>query len=190
MTHVPSLLSDTLAAVGPEVEARMAALIEDFTDLPLGEEDRLSALAGTIATVAATRYVGHGGIFIAALRGWALEISFALAPELPPLVSDPEALPIAEAQELLLRGIDRILGRMHAARMTRHHRLVTELAIMALLLGDFDAPGVHLVLTAAASACENPAWRPGSAVAVTLSEGAMPLGRDASLAAVAPRGNA
>ena len=190
MTNVPPLLSETLAAVGPELEARMAALIGDFADLPLGEEDRLSALAGTIAAVAATRYAEHGGIFIAALRGWALEISLALAPEPPQLVPDAEAVPIAEAQGLLQRGIDRILRSMHAARMTRHHRLVTELAIMARLLGDFDAPSIHLALTAAARAGEDPAWGPGSAVPVSLCESALPLRRDVSLAAIAPRGNA
>lgn len=190
MTIVPPLLSETLAAVGPEVEARMGALIEDFTDLPLGDEDRLSALAGTIATVAATRYAEHGDIFIAALRSWALEISIALASESLRLVSEAKAGVIAEAQELLLRGIERILRAMHAARMTRHHRLATELAIMARLLGDFHAPSVHLVLTAAARACNDPAWRPGGAVPVSLCESALPLGRGVSLAAIAPRGTA
>ncbi|HEY3916194.1 MAG TPA: hypothetical protein VGL83_00290 [Stellaceae bacterium] len=168
----------------------MAALIGDFVDQPLSEEDRLSALAGAIATVATTRYSEHRGVFMAALRSWALEISITLDPEPPRATLDPEAGPIAEAQDLLLGGIDIILRSMLATGMAKHHRLVTELAIMARLLGSYDAGSVHLVLTAAARACDDPVWRKGGAVPVSLCESGMPLSRDAHIAALAPRGTA
>jgi hypothetical protein len=79
---------------------------------------------------------------------------------------------------------------MLAAGTAKHHRLVTELAVMARLLGRYDAPKVHLVVTAASRACEDPVWRSGAGVPVSLGEGVLPLSRDVSIAAVAPRGSA
>jgi hypothetical protein len=72
----------------------------------------------------------------------------------------------------------------------KHHRLVTELAVMARLLGRYGARSIHLILTAASLACEDPAWRSGCTVPVLLSDGAQLLTRDACLEALAPRGTA
>ncbi|HVA15376.1 MAG TPA: hypothetical protein VNF99_19160 [Stellaceae bacterium] len=190
MTDLPPLLIEALAAIGPETEARMGDLISDFGTLALGEEDRLSALAGTVATIAMTRYVRHGAIFIAALRSWALEISIALAPPSPRLTFDRRAGPIEEAQDLLLGGIDAILRAMIAAGSAKHHRLVTELAMMARLLGRYDALSVHMVVTAASRACDDPDWQSGGVVPVSLGESFLPLTRDAAIATIAPRGTA
>ena len=62
--------------------------------------------------------------------------------------------------------------------------------MMARLLGRCDAPRVHLVLTAASRACEDPIWRSGGAVPVSLGDSLLPLTRHASIAAIAPRGTA
>src|SRR6201999_1184109 len=99
MSDLPPLLTEALSAIGPETEARMGDLITDFAAVPLSEEDRLSALAGAVATIATTRYQQHRPIFIAALRSWALELSIALLP--PPLRIGFERRrgPVEEAQE-------------------------------------------------------------------------------------------
>jgi len=190
MNDLPPLLTEALSAIGPETEARMGDLINDFVTLPLSEEDRLSVLAGAVATIATTRYLQHRPIFIAALRCWALEISITLSPAPPRAGFDRRRGPVAEAQDGLLSGLDAILRTMLDDGSAKHHRLVTELAVMAQLLGRYDAHSIHLVLTAASLACEDPRWRTGYTVPVLLSDGAQLLTRDACLDMLAPRGTA
>jgi len=189
MTDLPPLLAEALSAIGPEIESWMDDLIEEFGAVPLGDEARLSALAGAVATIAATRYRQHCGIFIAALRGWSLEISLAVTPG-PLRGIGGRRDGSGEAQELLLGGIDAILRAMVAAGSAKHYRLVTELAVMARLLGRYDAHSIHLVLTAAGHACEDPTWQSGALVRVSLCESAFPLTRAVDIAALAPCGTA
>jgi hypothetical protein len=190
MTDIPPLLIDALAAIGTDTEAQMGDLIRDFAALPLSEEDRLSALAGTVATIAVTRYARHRDIFVAALQSWALEISISLAPPPPRLTYSGQPGPIEEGQEVLLTGIDDILRKMIVSGTAKHHRLVTELAVMARLLGRYDSHSIYLVLGAASTACADPIWTGGDSVPVSLGEGWLPVMRDADIATVAPRGTA
>ena len=190
MTDMPPLLIEALSAIGPETEARMGDLIKDFVALPLSDEDRLTALAGAVATVAATRYPHHRPVFIAALRCWALEISIALSPAPSRCGFEHRRGPVEEAQDGLLSGLDAILRAMNDNGLAKHHRLVTELAVMAQLLGRYDAHSIHLVLTAASLACEDPRWRSGYMVPVLLADGTQLLTRDACLEWLAPRGTA
>lgn len=190
MTELPPLLVEALTAIGPETEARMDDLIADFLALPLSEDGRLSALAAVVATIATTRYLRHRDVFIAALRSWALEISIAFAAQPPRIAAERCTGRIEEAQDVLLGGIDAILRSMMAAGSEKHHRLVTELAVMAQLLGRCDVHSVHLVVTAASRACDDPDWRSGDRIPVSLCDGALPLTRDAGIATLAPRGTA
>jgi hypothetical protein len=190
MTDLPPLLTEALSAIGPETEARMGDLISDFVAVPLSEEDRLSALAGAVATIATTRYLQHRPIFIAALRCWALELSIALSPAPPGMNADRRRGPVEEAQDELLAGLDAILRAMVDSGSAKHHRLVTELAVMAQLLGRYDAHSIHLVLTAAILACDDPDWRVGKAIPVLLSDRGRLLARDENLETIAPRGTA
>jgi hypothetical protein len=190
MIDLPPLLIEALSAIGPDTEARMGDLINDFAALPLSDEDRLSALAGAVATVATTRYLRHRSVFIAALRCWALEISIALSPAPPQYGFERRRGPVEEAQDGLLGDLDAILRAMNDNGLAKHHRLVTELAVIAQLLGRYDAHSIHLVLTAASLACEDPRWRSGYTVPVLLSDGSQLLTRDVCLESLAPRGTA
>jgi len=189
MTDLPPLVIEALRAIGPETEARMGDLIDDFLAFPLSEEDRLSALAGAVATIATTRYRHHRAIFIAALRSWALEISIALSPA-PPIGFERRRGRVEEAQDGLLGGLDAILRAMLDTGFAKHHRLVTELAVMARLLCRCDVHSIHLVLTAASLACEDPHWSSGYTVPVLLADGAQLLTRNSCLESIAPRGTA
>ena len=190
MTDLPPLVIEALKAIGPDTEARMGDLISDFLALPLTDEDRLSALAGAVATIATTRYRHHRPLFIAALRGWALEISIALSPAPPRSGVERRRGRVEEAQDRLLGSLDAILRALVDNGSAKHHRLVTELAVMAQLLGRYDAHSIHLVLTAASLACEDPRWRSGYTVPVLLSDGAQMVTRDSCLESLAPRGTA
>jgi hypothetical protein len=189
MSDLTPLLAEALAAIGRETQARIDDLIEDFATLPLSAEARLSALAGAVATIATMRYCQHRPIFIAALRGWALELAMGGArPQA--MVEERGRVRVARAQSRLLEAIDTLLRAMDARGARKHHRLVTELAVMARLLARCEAQGLHLVLTAASRACDDPAWCSGDAVPVSLDEAALPLTRDAPIATLAPRGTA
>ena len=189
MSDLTPLLTEALAAIGRETRARIDDLIEDFATLPLSAEARLSALAGAVATIASTRHCRHRAIFIAALRGWGLELAIGSARSRT-AIDERGSVRVARAQSHLLKGIDTLLRAMDARGAREHHRLVTELAVMARLLARCDAQGLHLVLTAASRACDDPAWCSGDAVRVSLGEVALPLTRDADIAALAPRGTA
>lgn len=189
MSDLTPLLAEALAAIGRETQARIDDLIEDFATLPLSAEARLSALAGAVATIATTRYCQHRPIFIGALRGWALELAMGSAtPET--MIEERGRVRVARAQSRLLSGIDALLRAMDARGARKHHRLVTELVVMARLLARCDAQGLHLILTAASRACDDPAWSSGDAVPVSFGEAVMPLTRDAQIAVLAPRGTA
>jgi hypothetical protein len=190
MTDLPPLLTEALEAIGIDTEARMGDLIIDFAAFPLSEEDRLSVLAGTVATIAVTRYARHRHIFIAALQSWALEISIALLPPPPRMTQRSTRGPIEDAQDVLLNGIDDILYKMIATGSAKHHRLVTELAIMARLLGRYDSRSIYQVLTAASGACADPIWSSGEAVPVLLGDGWLSVSAKADLAITAPHGTA
>lgn len=190
MINLPDVLTQVLAAIGPETETRMGELIHEFGTIPLSEEDRLSALAGAIATIAVTRYRKHRMTFIAALCGWSLEISNAMMPPPVPAGRLRPAGPINEAQDTLLGGIEAILHLMTDAGTDPHHCLVAELAVIARLLGQYNASSIHLVLTAATHAIEDTAWHTGCVVPVCLLDATTLLGRDTNIALVAPRGTA
>ncbi len=190
MTNLPDILSEALSRIEPHTEARMETLIAEFSRVPLSGEDRLSALAGTIATVAHIRYVRHRSVFIEALRGWALEITNLLGPRPSLLGPDGMSGNIHAAQSLLMAGIDGLLRSMVAAGTHAQHRLVAELALLVRLLGRHDAATIHLVITAVKRALADPEWQCGDRVTVLLREQTEQLTPTAALERLAPRGTA
>ncbi len=190
MADLPPILTEALAAIGADIEAQIAELLRDFAALPLSEEDRLSALAGAIAAIAEIGYAEHGALFLAALRGWALDISIGFVTSAPRGRALREHGLVEEAQDVLLGGIDRILRGMGDAGATKLHRVVAELAVVARVLGRYDPRSIHLVLTAASQAGDDPTWQSGDLVPVSLCDGVRILSRDINIASVAPRGTA
>jgi hypothetical protein len=67
-------------------------------------------------------------------------------------------------------------------------RLVTELAVVARLLGQYDANTIHLTLMTVGSTLADAEYQPGELVHVPLREAVRPLSRDVRLEAVTPRG--
>ena len=190
MSDLPPLLIEALNAIGPETEARMGNLISDFVAVPLSEEgpavgarrrgrdhrdDALPATSADLYRRAAL--LGAGAID-------------CIVPGSPQIGLERRRGPVEEAQDELLTGLDAILRAMVDDGTAKHHRLVTELAVMAQLLGRYDAHSIHLVLTAASLACDDPRWRIGNVVPVLLSDGGRLLARDNSLETIAPRGTA
>ena len=192
MSSLPETISAALAAIGPETETRLRELLAEFGELNLGDEDRLSALATTIAAAAATHHRRHVPVYLEAIKSWALEIAGALEPAPARIAGIRAGIrpggPAEEGAELLIGGIDQLIDAMAQSGVRVQDRLVTELAVVARLLGQYDANAIHVTLMTVGSSLSDPLYRPGELVQVPLRETTQPLSRDARLEALVPRG--
>ncbi len=188
MGSLVETISAALAAVGPATEARLRELLAEFDELNLGDEERLSALATTIAAAAATHHRRHAPVYLEAVKSWALEIAGALEPAPPRLAGVPVGGPVEEGAELLIAGLDQLIDAMTQTEVGVQDRLVTELAVVARLLGQYDANAIHMTLMTVGSSLADPLYRPGELVQVPLRETTQPLSRDARLEGLVPRG--
>jgi hypothetical protein len=66
--------------------------------------------------------------------------------------------------------------------------LVTELALVARLLGENDVNTIHLTMLAVVGALGSEDYQPGDLVTVPLRETGVPLHRHSELESLAPRG--
>jgi hypothetical protein len=188
MSSLADTISAALAAVGPATETRLRELLAEFGELGLGDEDRLSALATTIAAAASTHHHRHKPVYLDAVKTWALEIAGALEPAPSRLVVGRDRGPVEEGAELLIGGIDQLIDAMTEAGVKVQDRLATELAVVARLLGQHDANAIHMTLMTVGSSLADPAYRPGELVMVPLRETARPLSGKERLEALVPRG--
>lgn len=188
MSSLVETINSALAAVGPATESRLRDLLAEFGELDLGDEDRLSALATVIAAEASTHHLRHKAIYLEAVKTWALEIAEELAPAPLRLSPSPIAGPIEEGAEILISGLDSLIESMTQAGVRIQDRLVTELAVVARLLGQHDANTIHMTLMTVSESLADPDYHPGAIVIVPLRDSVMPLNREVRLEALMPRG--
>ncbi len=188
MSSLIETINSALAAVGPATEGRMRELMAEFGELNLGDEDRLAALATVIAAAAATHHHRHKTIYLEAVRSWALEIAEALEPAPLRLSGVALAGPIEEGAEILIAGLESLIDSMTEAGVRVQDRLVTELAVVARLLGEHDANTIHMTLMTVSDSLADPRYQPGAVIRLPLREAVQPLSRDVRLEALTPRG--
>ncbi len=188
MSSLVKTINSALAAVGPATEARLRELLAEFGELKLDDEDRLAALATVIAAAAATHHRRHKAIYLEAVRTWALEIAEALAPAPLRLAGSPIAGPVEDGAEILISGLDSLIDTMTQAGVAIQDRLVTELAVVARLLGQHDANTIHMTLLTVNDNLADPDYQAGELILVPLREAVQPLSRDVRLEALTPRG--
>jgi hypothetical protein len=188
MSTLAETIREVLTRLGPGTETQLREILDEFDGLNLGDEDRLSVLATALAASAALHHARHKPVYLEALRTWSLEISDSLAP--PPVRPSQLAddASIEDGADALVSGLDVLLDIVAKAPVTVHDRLVLELTLFAQLLGQHDANAIHLTLMAVSDALADDDFRAGRAVRAPLGEISVPLGRDACLASVAPRG--
>ncbi|HEY0523930.1 MAG TPA: hypothetical protein VGD08_11100 [Stellaceae bacterium] len=188
MSSLAETINIALQAVGPATEDRLRDVIADFNGMNLSGEERLAAMATAVAATAATHHRRHKEVYLDAVKTWSLEIAAELQP--PPLrlrrPADTDA--VGEAAELLAAGIDSLIEMMMQRSIRTQDRLVTELALVARLLGQHDANTIHQTLHAIASALASEVYMPGEIVMVPLRDAAKPLSRESVLESLAPRG--
>lgn len=188
MSTLAETISESMARLGPAVQDRLSEIFAELSGLDLGDEDRLSVLATALAAVATIHHARHKLIYLEAVRTWALEISVELAPPPVRLTRLAADSPIEEGAGIIVNGLDGLLDGLNHGSAGIQDRLVLELALFAQLLGRHDANAVHLTLRAVAEALGEEDFRAGRAVRVPLEAMVVPLGRDACLASVPPRG--
>ncbi len=188
MTSLAQTIRDAMSRLGAETEFRLREIVAEFCALQLGEEDQLSALATSLATVAVLNHARHRPIYLEAVRTWALEVSGEIAPPPLRLALQPGTGMFREGADILISGLDGLLDNAANDVVRIQDLLVLELTLFAQILGQYDANAIHRTLMAVNDALADAAYRPGRAVGVPLGDVAVPLDRDASLAAMVPRG--
>lgn len=188
MSSLVETINTALAAVGPVTEQRLREVMTQFGELNLGDEDRLSALATAVGAAAATHHRRHKGVYLEAVRTWSLEIAEALEPAPLRLAGVPVGGPVEEAAEILIAGLDGLIDAMIQAGVRVQDRLVTELAVVARLLGQHDANTIHMTLMTVAEIIRDPGYQAGEVIRVPLYDTVLPLSRHARLEALTPRG--
>jgi hypothetical protein len=188
MSSLAETISSALRAVGPATEDRLRDIVADFDGLNLTDEERLSAVASTVAAAAATHHKRHKPVYIDAVRTWSLEIAQELKPSPLRLRFSADLERIADAADILISGIDSLIELMTAMGARTQDRLVTELALVSRLLGQVDASTIHLTLSVVDRAINAASYRPGSVVMVPLRETTRLISREADLEQLQPRG--
>jgi len=188
MSSLVETINSALAAVGPATETRLRELMSEFGELNLGDEDRLAALATVIGAAASTHHRRHKAVYLEAVRTWSLEIADALAPAPLRLAGVPVGGPVEEGAEILIAGLDALIDTMTQAGVRVQDRLVTELTVIARLLGQHDANTIHMTLMTVGSSLADPGYQPGELIQVPIRDTVRPLSRDVRLEALTPRG--
>jgi hypothetical protein len=188
MSSLAETINNALLAAGPATEDRLRDVIADFDGMNLSAEERLAAVSTSVASVAWTHHRKHRHVYLDAVKTWALEIAAELQP--PPLRLRAPADPhhVGEAAEVLIGGVDGLIDMMNATAVRTQDRLVTELAVVARLLGTYDANTIHLALRVVGDALGQPGFDPSEPISVPLRQSALPIARDAALEHLAPRG--
>jgi hypothetical protein len=188
MSSLAETISSALQAVGPATEDRLRDIVADFDGLNLIEEERLAAVATTIAATACTHHARHKAIYLDAVRTWSLEIAAELRPAPPRLRFAVELERVNDGADVLISGIESLIELMSTQAIQTKDRLVTELALISRLLGRNDANTIYMVLNAVDRAVKGHGFSPGAVVMVPLRDASQPVGREANLALLEPRG--
>ena len=184
MSSLAETISNALLAVGPATEDSLRNVLDEFDGMNLSTEERLSSVATAVAAAAFTHHARHKRIYLDAVRTWSLEIAAELQPGPVRFRRQPEDEQIEEAAEILIAGLDQLIEIMSTEGVKTQDRLVTELAVVARVLGQVDPNAIHLALRQVEVALADPLFRPGALVRVPLREMGRPVARDAALGAI------
>lgn len=188
MSSLAETINSALQAVGQATEDRLRDIIADFDGANLTDEERLAAVATAVAANAFTHHSRHKPIYLDAVRTWALEIAAELQPRPMRLRRPVRVEQVEEGAEVLISGLDGLIDLMVGQETRTQDRLVTELALIARLLGENDVNAIHLTMLAVTGALGGEGYRPGDVVTVPLRETGILLHRHSELESLQPRG--
>jgi hypothetical protein len=190
MTTLAETIDTALAAVGPETESRLRDVVDGFEALELADEERVSALATTVAAIATQYHKRHVSVYLEAVRTWSLEIAEMLKPAPTELRYIPNSEAIEGAARRLYDGLDAVIERMRTEGVDVRDRLITELAVVTRFLGQHDPNTVTIAMMAVSRALGDPGYQRGTVVRVPLRQVAATATMELDLETLEPRGNA
>jgi hypothetical protein len=190
MTSLAETIDTALAAVGRQTEDQLRDISGDFEALELADEERVSALATTIAAIAVQYHKTHLSAYLEAVRTWSVEIAEMLHPAPTELRYIPDSRTIEAAAQRLYAGLDGVIERMRSEGVGVRDRLITELAAVARFLGRHDTHTIAIAVKAVKRALGDPQYRRGAVVRVPLREVEASAGTEPGLETLEPRGTA
>lgn len=190
MPSLAETIDTALAAVGRETKDQLRDVSGEFAALKLADEERVSALATAIATIAVQYHKRHVSAYLEAVRTWSIEMAEVLQPAPTELRYIPDTSTIEAAAQRLCSGLDSVIDRMRQGGIDIRDRLITELALVTRFLGQHDPNTITIAVMAVSRALSDPQYRRGAVVRVPLREIASTGAAEPSLATMEPRGTA
>lgn len=188
MFALAETISGALAAVDPGAEERVRSLIAEFDSVYLSDEEKLAAVASSLAATAWTHHLRYRRVYVEAVKTWALELSgrgpvVTLSPH-----REIDVERVLDAADVLTNGTDALIDWMGTLPVRMQDRLITELVVMARLLGRYDALTIHMAILAVDQAVGADDFMPGELITVPVGDVFAPIGREADLERMVPLG--
>ncbi|GGF25872.1 hypothetical protein GCM10011611_34900 [Aliidongia dinghuensis] len=170
MRAVVEAINQTLRNIGSEPGRVLLDTIESFESMALTDEERISALASSIANSAVAYHGTRIDGYLTALRVSSMAIALELLPPPPSAGATPALGHIAEGADILSCGLHHLLDALYSASIGVEDRIVAEIALYARLLGRHDPNTVQMVLQGVDDAVNHPDFAEGDLVAVTITD--------------------
>lgn len=163
-------INQTLRNIGVGPGRVLLDTIESFEEMALTDQERISALASSIASSALAYHSTRIAGYLEAIRFSAMAIALEILPP-PPVLNDfPTLGHIAEGADLLSGGLQHLIEALYSASIGIEDRIIAEIALYARLLGRHDPGTVQTVLRGVDDALNHPDFVEGDLVAVTLAD--------------------
>ncbi|HEV2675580.1 MAG TPA: hypothetical protein VGV37_13635 [Aliidongia sp.] len=168
MRALVETINQTLRNIGLGPGRVLLETIESFEELSLSDQERVSALASSIANSALAYHRTRIAGYLDAIRGSAMTIALEILPPPPVADSCPLLGNIAEGADLLSSGLNQLIDALCLASICMEDRIIAEIALYARLLGRHDPNTVQIVLRGIDEALSHPDFATGDLVAVAL----------------------
>lgn len=170
MRALVETINQTLRNIGTGPGQVLLETIESFEELALTDQERLSALASSIASSALAYHSTRVESYLDAIRMSAMAIALEILPPPPTVGAFPTLGHIAEGADLLSGGLHHLIDALYSEAIGMEDRLIAEIALYARLLGRHDPNTVQTVLRGIDDALNHPDFAEGDLVAVPLGD--------------------
>src|ERR671939_88471 len=109
MSSLAETINNALQAVGQATEDRLRDITADFDGANLTAEERLAAIATSVAANAILNHKRHKSIYLDAVKTWSLEIAEELQPRPIRLRRPVRAENVEEGAEILIPGLESLI---------------------------------------------------------------------------------
>ena len=178
MRDLVETINQTLRNIGVQPGRVLLETIESFEGMTLTDQERISALASSIASSAIAYHATRVAGYLDAIRTSAMAIALEILPPPPAIGAFPTLNHIAEGADLLSGGLHHLIDVLYSEAIGMEDRIIAEIALYARLLGRHDPNTVQAVLHGVEDALRHPGFVEGDLVAVPLGA---PARIDASL---------